>query len=103
LRFQALEICVLIPDVANEKFPGRIQAHALRQSLEDRRAQLFFKILNFAGECGGRDVQMLGRSPDGSPFRNVGDQLKCTQMFHFFSLGRPLQIKQRTDQNQALV
>jgi hypothetical protein len=51
-------------DVAHEQFARRCQAHAARQTLEERRAQFFLQVLDAAVDGGGRHVQPLGRLAD---------------------------------------
>ena len=76
------EIGKLIADIAQHQLPGGIGAHALRQALEDRRAELLLEILDLAGQRGGRNGQLFGALADRAAAGDVADALQGLEMLH---------------------
>ena len=76
LRAHPLQVGALVADVAHQQFARRVEAHALRHPLEDRRAELVFEVLDLPGQRRGRDVEPLRRPADrpvAGHLRHVGE------------------------------
>ena len=107
LRAHTLQVGGAATDVAHEQLAGRGQAHAARQSLEYRRAELVLDVLDPAVHRRGRHVQPLGRLADRADAGHFVDVAQKSQMVHatyhatIVPLYESLPFRQRNKRDKA--
>ena len=69
-------------DVLDQKFAGRVEAHAARQALEDRRAEFLLEPLDPPVERRRGDVHVFRRLADRTGFCHRLDQGQSRQVLH---------------------